>query len=141
MSNTLESFITKCAEDCVNANSVETTDDTFVGAWVKIPGLLPDEPNALNYLTLTQLEKLRVRVEVAIDQAERKIARLEAIAPGDRVFLKRYYLGMTKGIEGIVNHRRMIAGEKQQPDDYLSVTFQQYGTNWVPVGFVTKEAI
>lgn len=108
----------------------------MIGAWVKIPGLGPDETGALHYLDVEQLDKLKDRVEKAISVAERKGRALEKIVPGTSVTLGRRYGSMPAGVHGYVADRELLESHDTQPDDYVPVCFSCFGLGWVPVTFL-----
>lgn len=106
------------------------------GAWVKTPGLQPDEPNALNYLDLAQLEKLKTRVDRAIRSAEEKALSLANMHAGNEVRLTRSFLGLANGITGVVVQRYLLVADSTMPDDYVPVAWRSWGLAWVPIGYL-----
>lgn len=93
------------------------------GAWVKTPGLQPEEGGALNYLTLGHLAKLKERVEKAIEHAKAKAVKASSFLPGVRVRLVRQYYGLAKGREGLVINR----GFMDLNDDEVGVVIENVG--------------
>jgi hypothetical protein len=63
----------------------KASEAKFIGAYVKIPGLLPSEPNALPFLTIEQLEELAKRTSDALATARQRKAAAEMIKAGDVV--------------------------------------------------------
>lgn len=104
-----------------------------VGGWVKIPGLDPSETNALNYLSIDQLNKLRIRVEDALMDARRKIAALREMREGVEVVTKRTFGNLPAGSRGIVLDRESVHGAEYVPDEKVPVVFPKFGQGWVPV--------
>ena len=110
--------------------------ESIVGAWVKIPGLDPNESGALHYLNIGELEKLAARVNRAIERANRKADALSSVRPGQSAYLKRRYATIPADAVGFVADRSMIVNNETQPDDYVPVCFCDYGIGWVPVSYL-----
>lgn len=120
--------------------SVSESCNLNIGAWVKTPGLDPQESNALNYLDRDQLIKLASRVARALQTIDSKAAKLERMTPGTEVSLVRLFQTMAAGSDGIVVEREQVVGAEFQPDDYIPVAFVGRGIAWVPVAYLFNES-
>jgi hypothetical protein len=100
------------------------------GAYVKIPGLHPSESGALPYLNLTDLEKLRGRVDDAIARAKRRATEAALDVPGLRVTFTRGFYRFVTGTQGIIIARRNLRTEGNA--DSVAVAVDGFGLTWVP---------
>jgi hypothetical protein len=100
------------------------------GAYVKIPGLHPSESGALPYLSLTDLEKLRGRVDDAIARAKRKAEEAASFLPGTRVSFKARWYRWGAGTRGIIVHEGNL--RSQSTPSNVPVAIDGFGLTWVP---------
>jgi hypothetical protein len=110
---------------------------------VKIPGLDPREPHALNYLTIEELDKLAERVEVAKEKAKEKARQRAAVKPGDRVLLVSALpgVGLRAGTMGIVLQKSaMLNSHYHQGQDDFAVAFDGFGALYVKGSMLRKAA-
>lgn len=109
-----------------------------VGAWVKIPGLDPREPHALNFLSIEELDKLAERVAEAKAKAVRKARTLAAVNPGDMVELMHATSGVPAGSVGIIVQRSAATGSGYRNLDTIPVAFAKHGFAWVQRSYLVK---
>ena len=115
----------------------------IVGAWVKIPGLDPREPHALNYLTIEELDKLDERVQNARAKATEKLRQSRMVKPGDRVVATVAIpaTSIKAGTFGIVLQKSaMINSHYHQSQDEFAVAFDGFGAIYVKGSIIRKAA-
>lgn len=111
----------------------------IVGAWVKIPGLDPREPHALNYLTIEELDKLDRRVQDARAKATEKLRQARTVKPGDRVLLLKAFGTLKAGTMGIVAQKSAMLGNQYHPaaTDF-AVAWDGFGLVWTDASYMRK---
>ena len=111
----------------------------LVGAWVKIPGLDPREPHALNYLTIEELDKLDERVQHARAKAVEKLKQQASVKPGDRVLLTRGFGTLKAGTMGIVAQKSAMLGSQYHPKaSDFAVAWDGFGLVWTDASYMRK---
>jgi len=90
-----------CLRNVASGDWKEVQDTTNPDlAWVKIPGIKPNEPNALRLMSEDDLDKLERRIEIARNKIvqQRKDAAANTFTVGTRV----RFVGPLDGAEGVV---------------------------------------
>jgi hypothetical protein len=112
---------------------------SIVGAWVKIPGLDPREPHALNFLTIEELDKLDQRVQDARAKAVQKAKEQATVKPGDRVLLTRSFGSVKAGTMGIVVQKSaMLGGQYHTAATDFAVAWDGFGLLWTAASYMRK---
>lgn len=96
--------------------------------YVKIPGLLPEEGNALVALDKANLDKLGKRVQEAKDRLELRQTRLDELVPGTPVLAAVARGAVRSGTRGIVIDKAALA--YPLPEQHVAV---QWAYHALPV--------